>query len=61
LLIEVPNVDESAEQVRRRGATFLQEVRDWPWRFRDFKLADPCGNIICLFSRLPGWEAFHGE
>jgi predicted enzyme related to lactoylglutathione lyase len=61
LLIEVPNVDESAEQVRRRGATFLQEVRDWPWRFRDFKLADPCGNIICLFSRLPGWEPFHGE
>ena len=61
LLIEVPDVDACAQLLRGRGATLLQEVRDWPWRFRDLKLADPCGNVICLFFRLRGWEPFHGE
>jgi hypothetical protein len=21
---------------------------------------DPCGNIVCCFSRLEGWETHHG-
>ncbi len=61
LLIEVPDVDALAASVKRSGVRLLQEVRDWPWLFRDFKVRDPCGNVLCLFSRLPGWEAFHGE
>ena len=61
LLVEVPDVDALAASVERSGVALLQEARDWPWLFRDFKVRDPCGNIVCCFSRLPGWEALHGE
>ena len=61
LLVEVPDVDALAASVERSGVALLQEARDWPWLFRDFKVRDPCGNIVCCFSRLPGWEALHGD
>ena len=61
LLIEVPDVDALAASVQDSGVSLLQAARDWPWQFRDFKVCDPCGNVVCCFSRLPGWEAFHGE
>ena len=61
LLIEVPDVDALSRSVERAGVPLLQEVRDWPWLFRDFKVQDPCGNVVCCFSRLPGWETFHEE
>lgn len=61
LLIEVPDVDALASRVRDHGVSLSQEPRDWPWKFRDFKVTDPCGTIVCLFSRLRGWEPLHGE
>ena len=61
LMIEVNDVDALHRRVAERGAEILQPPRDWPWKFRDFKTADPCGNILCLFSRLPGWESHHLE
>ncbi len=60
LLIEVPDVDTLAASVERSGVPLHQAVHDWPWRFRDFKVRDPCGNIVCCFSRLSGWDAYHG-
>jgi hypothetical protein len=53
-------VDALSRCVERARVPLLQEVRDWPWLFRDFKVQDPCGNVVCCFSRLPGWEVFHG-
>jgi catechol 2,3-dioxygenase-like lactoylglutathione lyase family enzyme len=61
LLIEVRDVDALAASVQRSGTRMLQALRDWPWLFRDFKVRDPCGNVVCCFSRLPGWEVLHGE
>jgi hypothetical protein len=60
LLIEVPDVDALAGSVERSGVPLFQAVCDWPWKFRDFKVRDPCGNIVCCFYRLEGWEAHHG-
>ena len=37
----------------------MQGPRDWGWRFRDFKVEDPCGNVLCFFIRLQGWEEHH--
>lgn len=59
LLIEVADVDRLARRVRKCGGILHQEVRDWEWRFRDFKVVDPSGNLLCVFSRRPGWEAYH--
>jgi catechol 2,3-dioxygenase-like lactoylglutathione lyase family enzyme len=59
LLIEVEDVDQLARQILERGVTLHQEVRDWEWRFRDFKVQDPSGNLLCIFSRRPGWEVYH--
>lgn len=50
-LIEVENVDGLYERLRAEGATLIQPITDWPWGFRDFKITDPCGNVLCLFSR----------
>lgn len=61
LLFEVPDVDALADHVTELGVTLLQELRNWPWQFRDFKVIDPCGTIVSPFSRISGWEPFHGE
>ena len=61
LLVEVRDVNALAGRLALAGVSLVQELRDWPWRFRDCKVVDPAGNLVCLFSRLPGWEAFHGE
>ena len=59
LLIEVEDLDSLYEATLRSQADVLHEPRDWPWLFRDFKVKDPCGNVVCLFRRLRGWEKFH--
>ncbi len=52
LLIEVEDVDLSFERAQRHAAPVTQPLTNWPWGFRDFKVTDPCGNIVCLFSRI---------
>ncbi len=59
LLIEVPDLDSVYRASVEARAEVLHEPRNWPWLFRDFKVKDPCGNVVCLFRRLPGWEQFH--
>ncbi len=59
LLIEVLDLDTVYRSAVEAKAEVLYEPRDWERLFRDFKLKDPCGNIVCLFRRLPGWEQFH--
>lgn len=58
LLIEVPDLSEAYRSVVS-GTRPLWEPQDRPWRFRDFGVKDPCGNLVCLFCRLPGWEEHH--
>lgn len=50
-LIEVENVDEMVERLSGSGAALTGSAKDWPWGFREFRVQDPCGNVICLFSR----------
>ena len=59
LLIEVRDLGALRRRVERAGVAVIQDTRDWPWLFRDFKVADPSGNVLCFFSRLRGWEAHH--
>jgi len=52
LLIEVENIDTLYTRLVEQKATFHQPIHNWPWGFRDFKIQDPCGNTVCLFSRV---------
>lgn len=59
LLIEVEDLETLQRRIEGTGRQLMQEPRDWGWRFRDFKVEDPCGNVLCFFIRLQGWEEHH--
>jgi catechol 2,3-dioxygenase-like lactoylglutathione lyase family enzyme len=58
---ETRSLDEKVEQLRRDGIVFLQGPRDEAWLWREARLTDPAGNVICLYwagvNRLnPPWR-----
>lgn len=58
---ETPALDEKVRELQRAGFAFSQEPRDEPWLWREARLADPSGNVICLYwagvNRLdPPWR-----
>ena len=58
---ETPFLDGTVKQLQAQGFTFSQEPRDEPWLWREARLADPSGNVICLYwagaNRLnPPWR-----
>lgn len=58
---ETPALDEKVRELQRAGFRFSQEPRDEPWLWREARLADPSGNVICLYwagvNRLdPPWR-----
>jgi len=58
---ETRSVDEKVRDLQRAGLSFMQEPRDEPWLWREARLVDPAGNVICLYwagdNRLnPPWR-----
>ena len=58
---ETASLDEKVASLQRAGMRFMQEPRDEPWLWREARVADPTGNIICLYwagaNRLnPPWR-----
>jgi len=58
---ETPSVDDKVLELKRAGMAFLHEPRDEPWLWREARLSDPSGNVICLYragdNRLnPPWR-----
>jgi len=58
---ECASVDDEVARLKARGIQFLQEPRDEPWLWREARLVDPTGNVICLYhagrNRLdPPWR-----
>lgn len=58
---ECENVDAQVAELQARGLTFIHEAEDQPWLWREARLADPSGNLICLYhageNRLdPPWR-----
>jgi predicted enzyme related to lactoylglutathione lyase len=54
-------LDERVAALKARGLQFAQEPRDEPWLWREARLVDPSGNVICLYhageNRLnPPWR-----
>ena len=58
---ECNTLDEQVAALRAKGVKFTQEPRDEPWLWREARLLDPSGNVICLYhagvNRLdPPWR-----
>lgn len=58
---ECDALDRQVAELEARGIEFLQQPRDEPWLWREARLADPSGNVVCLYhagsNRLdPPWR-----
>ena len=58
---ECDDLDRQVEELKARGIAFMQDPRDEPWLWREARLVDPAGNVICLYhageNRLhPPWR-----
>jgi catechol 2,3-dioxygenase-like lactoylglutathione lyase family enzyme len=63
---ETRQLDETVKALQQRGFTFSQEPRDEPWLWREARILDPAGNVLCLYwagaNRLdPPWRVLRSE
>ena len=61
LYFESGRLDETVRALEARGVVFDQAPRDEPWLWREARLRDPSGNVLCLYragdNRLsPPWR-----
>ena len=58
---ECEELDEKVRQLQTKGYCFNQEPKDEKWLWREARLSDPSGNLICLYwagenRRKPPWR-----
>jgi catechol 2,3-dioxygenase-like lactoylglutathione lyase family enzyme len=58
---ETPEVDAEVRRLQAAGFEFTQLPRDEPWLWREARLTDPSGNVLCLYRagenrRNPPWR-----
>jgi predicted enzyme related to lactoylglutathione lyase len=58
---ECAALDQTVAELETQGLRFVQAPRDEPWLWREARLVDPAGNIVCLYhagkNRLdPPWR-----
>ena len=63
---ECAMLDQQVATLKARGVEFVQDPRDEAWRWREARLVDPSGNVLCLYhageNRLdPPWRVRDGE
>jgi catechol 2,3-dioxygenase-like lactoylglutathione lyase family enzyme len=61
---ECDDLDTRVSQLQTKGYTFSQEPKDEGWLWREARLVDPSGNVICLYwagdnRRNPPWRVSH--
>lgn len=58
---ECQDLDVQVSRLQARGYTFTQEPKDESWLWREARLLDPSGNVVCLYwagenRRYPPWR-----
>ena len=61
MYFETENLDARVQELQAQGYTFTQEPKDEKWLWREARLTDPSGNVICLYfagenRRNPPWR-----
>ena len=46
---ETPEVDAEVRRLQAAGFEFTQLPQDEPWLWREARLNDPAGNVLCLY------------
>ncbi len=49
IYFEIEALDEKVRSLQAAGLVFEQEPRDERWLWREARLRDPSGNVICLY------------
>jgi predicted enzyme related to lactoylglutathione lyase len=47
---EAEDLDGLVKRLEGEGVIFFQQPRDEPWLWREARVKDPSGNIICLYT-----------
>jgi catechol 2,3-dioxygenase-like lactoylglutathione lyase family enzyme len=47
---ECESVDETVKALETKGFVFLSQPADERWLWREARLVDPSGNVLCLFN-----------
>jgi len=58
---ETEELDRIVASLKEAGLTFIKDPVDESWGWREARLTDPAGNVICLFRagddrRFPAWR-----
>lgn len=58
---ECDDLDVAVDALKTKGVAFESDPKDQPWLWREARLRDPAGNLICLYhageNRLnPPWR-----
>jgi len=58
---ECEDLDARVAQLQAQGYAFSQEPKDEPWLWREARLPDPSGHVVCLYwaganRRHPPWR-----
>jgi len=58
---ECVNLDDCVNQLQAKGYVFSSLPTDEPWLWREARLEDPAGNILCLYlagdnRKNPPWK-----
>jgi predicted enzyme related to lactoylglutathione lyase len=58
---ECEDLEAKVEQLQRQGHVFDQPPKDERWLWREARLRDPSGNVVCLYwagenRRFPPWR-----
>jgi predicted enzyme related to lactoylglutathione lyase len=58
---ECQSVDETVKALEAKGFVFLSQPTDQRWLWREARLVDPSGNVLCLFDpgqnrKYPPWR-----
>jgi catechol 2,3-dioxygenase-like lactoylglutathione lyase family enzyme len=47
---ESARLDALVAELKELGIAFVQDPRDEPWLWREARLCDPSGNVLCLYA-----------
>ena len=61
IYFECNDLDLVVQNLKMKGLTFNQDIKDEPWLWREARLYDPTGNEICLYHagdkrKYPPWR-----
>lgn len=61
IYFEVDDVDATVAELKEKGLRFDSEPVDQSWLWREARLSDPAGNVVCIYRagenrRFPPWR-----